>query len=120
MHLPGKAIWIGARVVLAVGDIRRECATVHRLTQSVLALVVRPGQHLIRNRPLTAGMSTTQMPRGRRAATFARMPHKNRRLFDAIEAGEVSTVRAILDQDPAVIEAWGDENRYRRDKTPPM
>ena len=48
------------------------------------------------------------------------MPSRSRRLFDAIEAGAVSTVRAILDATPDALESIGDESRNRRDKTPLM
>lgn len=43
-----------------------------------------------------------------------------KRLFDAVEAGASSTVFAILDANPEAIEAVGDGNANRRDKTPLM
>lgn len=43
-----------------------------------------------------------------------------RRLFDAIQDGASSRVRAILDERPEAIEALGDGNEMRLDKTPLM
>ncbi|MCX5743497.1 MAG: ankyrin repeat domain-containing protein [Proteobacteria bacterium] len=48
------------------------------------------------------------------------MPSKNRRLFDAIEAGAVSMVWELLDADPSALEAYGAEQPNRLDKTPLM
>lgn len=41
-------------------------------------------------------------------------------LFQAIEAGAVSSVTAMLDAEPAAIDVFGDGNRLYRDKTPLM
>jgi hypothetical protein len=42
------------------------------------------------------------------------------RLFEAIEAGELTAVTAMLDQDPSLVEANGEANANVRDKTPLM
>jgi ankyrin repeat protein len=43
-----------------------------------------------------------------------------RRFFDAIEAGAVTAVVAMLDQAPSLVDASGDGNANMRDKTPLM
>ena len=48
------------------------------------------------------------------------MPSRKRRLFDAIEAGRLSEVIAILDDQPGLIESVGTESARVRDKTPLM
>lgn len=42
------------------------------------------------------------------------------RLFKAIQAGDVTTVTALLDADPATVDAFGEGSAAYRDKTPLM
>ena len=45
---------------------------------------------------------------------------KSETLFKAIEGGDVTGVRTILDHSPELLEAFGEHNRSCRDKTPLM
>ena len=47
-------------------------------------------------------------------------PSRIKKLFQAIEAGAVSTVTAMLDAEPDAIDVFGDGNSLYRDKTPLM